>query len=205
MLVHKNPPKHFLSLAAKGKTSVILIPGISNKWGFLKKLGDSISAKGYPVYVVKKLKFNLFDIPTSAKIVREIIDKNNLEKAVIVGHSKGGLIGKYCLIRENKDNKVKGLIAVGAPFSGSLLAKISPASHKELTPESKIIKSLNSNKKVNSRIISIMPVFDNHVWHKNGSYLKGAINITVPIKGHHKIVFDKMSISKIAGQIEKFN
>ena len=50
-----------------------------------------------------------------------------------------------------------------------------------------------------------MPGFDNHVWHEKGSYLEGALNITVPIKGHHKIVFDKISISKIVEQIEKLN
>lgn len=205
MLVHKNPPGHFLNLTSKGKMPIILIPGISNKWGFLKKIGDNISAKGYPVHVAAKLKFNFFDIPTSAKIVRRIIDENSLEKAIIVGHSKGGLIGKYLLIRENKDKKIKGLIAIGTPFSGSMLAKIAPDSHKELTPESEIIKILNSHKEVNSKIISIMPAFDNHVWHKNGSYLEGAINITLPIKGHHKIVFDKVSINKIVEQIEKFN
>lgn len=204
MLIHKNPPKHYLNFPVKGKMPIILIPGISNKWGFLKKLGDSISAKGYPVYVVTKLEFNFFDIPTSAKIVRTIIDENKLKKAVIVGHSKGGLIGKYFLIHDNKDNKVKGLIAIGAPFSGSILARLSPRSHKELIPESKIIKILNSYKKVNSKIISIMPAFDNHVWHEKGSNLEGAANITVPTKGHHRIVFDNSAINKIIDSIEKF-
>lgn len=198
MLTHKNPPKNYLDSAIKGKSPVILIPGISNKWGFLKHLGDSISQKGHPVYVASGLQFNFLDIPTSAKIVRQIIDGNNLKEAIIVGHSKGGLIGKYLLIHENKDNKIKKVIAIGAPFSGSWLAKTSlRKSFKELMPESKILQELNSNTQVNSKIISIMPTFDNHVWHKKGSHLEGATNITVPTKGHHKIVFDKDVIRKI--------
>ena len=206
MLIHKNPPRHYLDFVVKGKVPIILIPGISNKWGFLKHLGDSISRKGHPVHTVNKLKFNFLDISTSAKIVREIIDKNNLEKAIIIGHSKGGLIGKYLLIHENKDNRIKRLIAIGAPFSGSKLAKISPRiSFKELTPESKIIQEMNSHKEVNSKIVSIMPGFDNHVWHEKGSNLEGAINITVPTYGHHKILFDKDVINKIIELIEKFN
>lgn len=206
MLIHKNPPSHYLDFVVKGKVPIILIPGISNKWGFLKYLGDKISAKGHPVYIVPKLKFNSFDIPTSAKIVREIIDKNNLENAVIIGHSKGGLIGKYFLIHENKDNKIKGLIAIGTPFSGSGLAKRFPRiSFKELTPESKIIQELNFHKEVDSKIISIMPEFDNHIWHEKGSFLEGALNIKVPTKGHHKILFDKDVIKKIIELIEKCN
>lgn len=206
MFIHKNPPEHYLGFVINKKAPIILIPGISNKWGFLKHLGDKISAKGHPVYIVGKLKFNLFDIRTSAKIVREIIDKNNLEKAVIVGHSKGGLIGKYFLIHENKDEKVKGLIALATPFSGSKLANQIPGkAHKELAPESKVIGELNSHKEVNSKIVSIMPEFDNHIWHKKGSFLQGATNITVEIKGHHKIIFDKNVINKIIELIGKFN
>ena len=205
MLIHKNPPKRFLSLAAKGKISIILIPGIANKWGFLKKLGDSISLKGHPVYIASKLKFNFLDIPTSSRIIREIIDKNNLKRAVIIGHSKGGLIGKYLLVHENKDNRIKGLIAIGTPFSGSRIVQNLPRKpYKELSPESNIIKILNSHKEVNSKVISIMPSFDNHVWHEKGSYLEGALNIKVPIKGHHKIVFDKDAINRIIKLLEEF-
>ena len=203
MLIHKNPPGHFLNFVLKGKAPIILIPGISNKWGFLKHLGDRISHKGHPVYVASKLQFNFFDIPTSAKIVREIIDDNKLENVVLIAHSKGGLIGKYLLIHENKDNKIKGLIAIATPFSGSTLAKIfSRKSHGELAPESKIIQELDSQKEVNSKIVSIMPQFDNHVWSEKGSFLEGAVNIKVAVKGHHKIVFDKDVIKKIIELIE---
>ena len=198
MYIHQKPPKDYLGYAIKDKNPVILIPGNSNKWGFLKKLADTISNLGHPIYISQKLGLNLFDIPTSAKIVREIIDENNLENAIIIGHSKGGLIGKYFLIHENKDNKIKGLIAIATPFSGSRLAKSSlRESFRELTPNSKIIQELDSHKEVNSKIVSIMPEFDNHVWSEKGSYLNGALNIKVPVKGHHKIVFDKAVISKI--------
>lgn len=206
MLFYNNPPQHYLKRESKKKVPIILIPGIANKWGFLKHLADSISAKGHPVYIVNKLKFNLFDIKTSAKIVREMIDKNDLEKAVIVGHSKGGIIGKYLLIHENKDNRIKGLISIGGPFSGSRLANYTLGkSFKELAPQSKIIQEMKRNSVVNSKIISIMPEFDTRVWHEKASFLEGAINITVPTKGHHKIIFDKDVANKIIELIGKFN
>jgi len=207
MLVHTNPPKHYLGYVIKDKIPVILIPGISVKWGFLKHLGDSISHLGHPVYVISKLKFNLLDIPQSAKLIRETVDENHLKNAIIIGHSKGGIIGKYFLIHENKDNRVKGLIAIGSPFSGSkIVHHLRGIAFKELAPESKTIKDINSNRKANAKIISIMPEFDNHVWSEKKSYLDGALlNITFPVKGHHKIVFDQKSIEKIIELIEKFN
>lgn len=205
MHVYKNPPKHYLDYVVKEKNPVVLIPGNSNKWGFYKRLSDAISHFGYPVYVVDKLWLNLFDIPTSAKIVREIIDKNNLKNVVLLGHSKGGVVGKYILIHENKDRKISRLIAIASPFSGSSIVDHLPyKSFRELSPKSKIIQETNSNKEMNSKIISIMPEFDNHVWSDKGSYLEGALNIKIPIKGHHKIVFDKNAIKKIIELIEKF-
>lgn len=205
MHVYRNPPKHYLNYVIEGKNPIILIPGIANRWGFLKKLGDSISLRGHPVHVVRELNLNLFDIPASAKIVRKIIDENNLKKIIIIGHSKGGLIGKYLLIHNNIDNRIIGLITIGAPFSGSILAKNSPRkSSKDLIPESAMLRTLSSHKEVNVKIISIMPAFDNHVWHRKGSYLEGATNITVLTKGHHKIVFDETAINKVIESIEKF-
>lgn len=203
MFVYKDPPKEYLDYVIKGKNPVILIPGNSNKWGFLKKLADTISGLGHPVYIPHKLELNLFDIPTSSKIVRNIIDENKLEKVILIGHSKGGLVGKYLLVHENKDNKVIRLIAIAAPFSGTNIVNHLPyKSFKELSPKSEIIKALDSNSKVNSKIVSIMPEFDNHVWSEKGSFLERALNIKVPIKGHHKIVFDKDAIKKIVDLVE---
>lgn len=203
MYIYKDPPKHYLDYVVIGKNPVILIPGNSNKWGFLKKLADFISRLGHPVYIPHRLGLNLFDIPTSAKIVRRVIDENKLEKVILIGHSKGGIVGKYFLAHENKDNKISRLIAIAAPFSGTNIVNRLPyKSFKELSPKSEIIQELESNSKVNSKIVSIMPEFDNHVWSEKGSRLEGALNITVPIKGHHKIVFDKNVIKKIIELIE---
>ncbi len=200
MYWHRNPPKHYLGHIVKGKAPVILIPGITNKWAFLKKLGDKISLEGHPVYIVPKLGHNLTDIPTSAKIVEDVIDKNHLNDVTIVAHSKGGLIAKYLLVHDKRVNK---LIAIATPFSGSHFARaFILKSFKELSPASKIITDLNMNEEINKRIISLIPVFDNHVWHKSGSYLKGAQNIKVDIHGHHKILFSEELSQKVLDLIK---
>src|SRR5581483_7175667 len=192
MFIHTQPPKHYLGYTVEGKAPVILIPGIFGKWGFYKHLGDKISPGGPPVYIVPKLGYNLKDIPTSASLVREVIDENNLKNCIIVAHSKGGLISKYLLIHLNKDNRVKGVISIATPYSGSSMARLLPLNRiMELDGDSKIIKDLASHSEVNKEIVSISPVFDNMVWAKEGSFLKGAENIKIDEKGHHKILFNK--------------
>ncbi len=60
MVVHRDPPAHYLGHAVEGKAPVILTPGILGKWGFMKKLGDRISLEGHPVYIVSDLNYNVY-------------------------------------------------------------------------------------------------------------------------------------------------
>jgi len=195
--VRYNPPRHYKDFVKEGKVPVILIPGVLAKWTFLKSLGDKISLEGHPVYVISDLKYNLFSIPESAKILKKVIDdikKDNKEfqNACIVAHSKGGLIGKYFLIHFNDDKSISKMISLATPYSGSGMAKLLPLEPmKELQNDSLIIKDIKNNINVNHMITSIIPEYDNHVWAEEGSYLDGAKNIKVNIHGHHKIVFDK--------------
>lgn len=196
-LVHYNPPRHYKDFVKEGKIPVILIPGVLGKWSFLKSLGDKISLEGHPVYIISDLKYNLFSIPESAKIVRKTIndlkkEDKNFKNSVIVAHSKGGLIGKYFLIHYNNDESVSKMISLATPYSGSAMAKILPIEPiSELHNDSQIIKDIKSHTHVNHFITSIIPEYDNHVWAEDGSYLDGAKNIKVDVHGHHKIVFDK--------------
>lgn len=229
MTIHTSPPSHYLGYIVPEKAPIIIIPGILLKWGFMKHLGDQISHAGHPVYVVPQLKYNLYSIPTSAKIVRtitvhaipklghivpdvaggaktirDVIEKHDLQGAIIIAHSKGGLIGKYLLAHYNKDHRVKGMIAIATPFTGSALAKLIPRdAFDELQEDSKIIHDLEEHNSVNHQIISIFPEYDNHIWAKNASYLEGAqANIRVDIYGHHKVLFDKKIRKKVFESIE---
>lgn len=207
MLLHRIPPKHYLDYIVEGKNPVILLPGISSKWGFIKNLGDRISMDGHPVYIIPKLGYNLYDIPKSAKIVAEFVEENNLKDVIIVGHSKGGLIGKYLMIYSNKDGRIKGVVAIASPFSGVRLANLLPhGAYSELHENSNLTKNLMAHKEVNGNIISIFPVFDNLILSSQGSYLEGAENIEVgEIKGHHKIIFDKKVADLILKPIERLS
>ncbi len=176
MYFRRTPPKHYLGHVVEGKAPVIILPGIFGRWAFLKPLADHISLLGHPVYIVPKLGNNIADIPVSAKKVREIIIENKLEEVVLVAHSKGGLISKYVLVHENADDRVKGLVAIATPFHGSELARFVPHySLQELKTDSEIIKYIAAHTEVNGKIVSIIPSYDNHVWHDKGSELEGAL------------------------------
>lgn len=192
-VLRKNPPQHYLGFIKPDKVPIIILPGILYNWASLKPLADYLSLKGHPVYIVPKLKNNLHDIPKSSKMVEEVIKQAKLKEAVIVAHSKGGLIAKHLMLYNDPKKIVRGLVAIATPFAGSGLATFIPhKSCKELVVNSEMIQRLEKQTKVNKKIVAIIPETDPVVWYKFGSFLKGArINLKVNRHGHNKLLRDR--------------
>jgi triacylglycerol lipase len=198
------PPKHYVDHVLENRPTIILIPGVHEKWQTLKTIADPISLSGCPVYIVEQLGYNMKAVDYSAKLIRKLIEEKNLNNVIIVAHSKGGLIAKYLLAFANQDGRIKKVIAVATPFHGSRLAEFIPAkAYKELGSESPMIEKLNSQTAVNGQIISIFGTFDNHVWPTESCKLEGAKNIQVDVYGHHKILFDERVGKIILEEIKK--
>lgn len=191
MAWYNNPPDHYLGFIVPNRDPVILIPGILGTWPFLKTLGDAVSKRGHPVYIVRELGYNTKDIHDSTCPIRALIRRYDLRNVILIAHSKGGLIGKHLLAFHNEEKRVKKLIAIATPFAGSKLARLVPTrAFHELLPESENIRELQKNMDANKHIVSIFGTFDNHVWPNESSRLEGAKNVQLPTYGHHRILFD---------------
>lgn len=208
-VIHRNPPAQYLGHVVAEKAPVVLLPGILGKWSFMKHLGDRISQEGHPVYIVPGLGYNLRAIPDAAQIVRTVIDSiaDHPKGIVLVAHSKGGLVGKYVLAHHNADGRARGMVSIATPYTGSAMAKLVPhKAFKELREDSKVIQDLEQQSEANDKIVSIIPEYDNHVWSARGSFLPGAAdNITVPVSGHHKVIFSAPVLEATLSAIEKFS
>jgi pimeloyl-ACP methyl ester carboxylesterase len=188
-----NPPDSYLEHNA-GKSPVILIPGLLESWGVLRTIGDWVSAQSHDVWTVPELgKNNIYDIKKAAGIVEDIIDRNGLCNAVLITHSKGGLIGKQILI----DGLAEKMFAIATPFSGSGPARWVPYGPvKEVSSKSRIVKSLNEETEANSKIISLFFRHDRLI--PRGCYLEGALdNIPIKGEGHFTILEHPEVIAKI--------
>lgn len=168
------------------KPAVVLLPGIYEQWQFMKPLADVIDSEGYPLHAVEALKRNTHSVEESALIVQQYIQASGMKKYIIVAHSKGGLVGKYLMLGP-EGNHCLGMIALNAPFNGSLYARlflVGPL--KIFSPNSKIIRSLITQRNVNRKIVSIYGLFDPHI--PGGSELVGAKNLQLPVRGHFKVI-----------------
>ena len=168
---------------------VVIIPGVYETWKFLQPLITRVHNAGHPVYVVDKLAWNVRSVPDAARHVADLICAERLTGAVLLAHSKGGLIGKFVMVAHDADSRIAGMIAVAAPFSGSAYARyMLPPSLRAFAASNEHITALNASTDTNRKITSIFARFDPHI--PQGSALAGATNIEIDTGGHFRLLAD---------------
>jgi len=192
------PPEKLLK--GDSKISIVILQGgFAKDYYFMyKELADQLSLDGYKVFFVPGLGYNIKDFPTSARIVRDLIIERDLKKIVLIGHSKGGLIGKYYLQYFNADGRVLNLIAISTPFAGVPFARyLIYKRFSEFSPNSVVIKNLTSYTKENSKIYSLIPAKDIIIKNIDSMRVEGGKNIYLKTEGHLGSVNSPEAISWI--------
>ncbi|MRG59841.1 alpha/beta fold hydrolase [Agromyces sp. CFH 90414] len=201
------PPRRWLR-GEDALPDVVLVPGVYEHWTFLRPLGDRLNRAGYRVRTVHGMGVNRRPIlPTADRLARALARRPAPPAGrVIVGHSKGGLIGKQVLVtaeaatgdrRSSSDegaHRVQvahlgllGVVAIATPFSGTRLARyLADPSVRAFLPDDPVIVSLGRSSSVNARVVSIAGPFDPHI--PDGSLVDGATNVVVPTPGHFRIL-----------------
>jgi triacylglycerol lipase len=170
-----------------GRRPVLLLPGVYESWHFLEAVGAHLHGVGHPVYVVPTFGRNLRPIGEMAEFARLYLEAQDLKDVALVGHSKGGLIGKTLMISEGSRDRIDSLVAINSPFGGSDYAHLVPMrALREFVPTHSTIVDLARNAEVNSRITSIYSSWDPII--PNGSELVGAVNLELPVTGHFRIL-----------------
>lgn len=190
----KKPPNRWRD-GSRG--NVILIPGLYEKYNFLKNIGDHLNSKGYKIHVLAKLKYNNCTIEIGSNILEEYIKANKLEKVILISHSKGSLIAKYFLDNSKFRNKVIRVITIASALNGSYLAFLAPLFYKDLLPSSNLIKKLKKETVNSSNFLNLYPQTDNHIIPNKNLLIEGAKNIMVDIKGHTLILTSNKTLKII--------
>jgi dienelactone hydrolase len=180
---------------------VVVIPGVYENWEFMKPIAERLHRHGHPVHIVTALGRNVAPIPDAAASVYAYLLESDLTGVVLVGHSKGGLIGKHVMLVDDADGRVDRMVAVAAPFAGSRYARYIPARPlQQFLPTAPTLTMLAANDSVNARITSVFPTFDGHL--PDGSALVGATNVEVPVRGHFRVLVEKESLDAIIRAVD---
>jgi pimeloyl-ACP methyl ester carboxylesterase len=166
---------------------ILILPGVYETWHFLEPVAMRLHELGHPVHTVPGFGRNVAPISEMAELARRYLLANDLWNVAIVGHSKGGLIGKTIMVSGDGMARVDRLVAINSPFGGSAYARYLPISTlREFVPTHDTITALAASAEVNARITSIYSEWDPII--PNGSVLDGATNIRLPVSGHFRIL-----------------
>ncbi|MGP4033262.1 esterase/lipase family protein [Pseudarthrobacter sp. 1C304] len=191
--VSRTRPEEFLE---GPRRPVVVIPGVYEDWRFMLPLVRRLHEAGHPVHVVALLRRNRRAVPKAADLIAGYIRDHDLKDAVIVAHSKGGLIGKFVMMQLDPERRVAGMVAVCAPFSGSRYASFMLVpSLRAFSPRSAVTRQLAREERVNEHITSVYGHFDPHI--PEGSSLPGARNIQLDTAGHFRILAQEETIRTI--------
>ncbi|MEP6479772.1 MAG: alpha/beta hydrolase [Rhodoglobus sp.] len=190
------------ALSSGERTPVLLIPGVYEPWRFLLPIGRRLSALGHPVHVLPELGYNLAPIADTAAFVQRYLDDHDLERVSIVGHSKGGIVGKHMMAINDLSHRIERMVAIASPFTGSTRAKYVPVrTIRPFLPGNELLTTLAANLELNARITSIYPAEDQVI--PNGSYLEGATNVVLPLVGHFRILSDPRVVGAVVAAVDE--
>ncbi|BDZ47625.1 esterase/lipase family protein [Naasia aerilata] len=180
---------------------MLLLPGIYETWQFMRPVANLMRAKGHPVYVVTKLGWNTATIAASADLVAAYLEEQDLRNVLVVAHSKGGLIGKYAMLRKDPEGRIDRMVAISSPFSGSIYARyFLMRSIRDFSPMDTTLQMMREHLEVNARITSIWGTFDPHI--PGGSRLEGATNILLKASGHFRIFGTRELLDVVGRAVE---
>lgn len=191
------------SLVKQGAPSVVLLPGLWERWEVLTSWGKALDALGFDVHYVPQLDMEFGSLGALAQKLGEYLQDQDLSEVLIVAHSKGGLVAKALMTGE-QGWRVGQLIACGTPFVGSPIAALSPAfiRMKSMVPWDQEIVELGKLVEVNERIVALQARWDQNV--PADPDLPGATVVTAPVVGHNELLRSPAAIALIARYADRY-
>lgn len=210
-LTDSTPPR---ALSEGDRVPVVLVPGIWEHWRFLLPLARRLHGFGHPVHPLPSLGWNARGVEGSVRRALSDLRSCGIGEAVLVAHSKGGLIGKRLLLDPAVSSRseggpgpryprLHGLVALCSPFMGSSLAgrAVAGTTLGMFRPSGALIRSLGVQRAADSRIVSIGSAWDEMI--PQGSQLPGGRNLTVAVPGHFLLLRDPRTAELVHRSIEE--
>lgn len=184
------------------EVSVLLLPGVYERWRFLLPLCRALRSAGFSVTPAPELGWNRQGLSASVdRLLGSSLSRLPSDRPVIIiGHSKGGLIGRGALVDPRSPLSARrdvALLAIAAPFRGSRYAAwfLDPAIRQLRPRDPSVFQTLGDPEETNERITALVPHFDPHV--PNTEALPGARTVTIPVAGHFWSVRSRAGIAHI--------
>ncbi|WP_246842989.1 triacylglycerol lipase [Allokutzneria sp. NRRL B-24872] len=131
-------------------TPVVLVHGIGDNRSIFTVLSGALRRRGFGV--VHAVNYSILtavtgDIRSAAAElgahIERVCEETGSDSVHVVGHSLGGIIARYYVQRQGGDERVRTLITLGTPHTGTLSAYLLPTKLvRELRPGSELMTEL---------------------------------------------------------------
>ena len=148
-LPERPSPEDATQLPTEAKPPVVLLHGFIDNRSVFVLLRRSLAQHGHRQ--VESLNYSPLtcDIRTAAELlgrhIEEICERTGSREVDIVGHSLGGLIARYYVQRLGGDLRVRTLVTLGTPHSGTAVVPLANAHPivRQMRPGSPVIEELS--------------------------------------------------------------
>ncbi|MFI0721473.1 esterase/lipase family protein [Streptomyces sp. NPDC021224] len=134
--------------AARGRPPVLLLHGFVDNRSAFSVLRRSLHENGWPQVQALNYSPLIGDIRTAAEMlgrhVEEVCAQSHRRRVDVVGHSLGGLIARYYVQRLGGDHRVRTLVTLGTPHTGTRAVPVL-APHpivRQMRPGSEVLREL---------------------------------------------------------------
>ncbi|MCC6142217.1 MAG: alpha/beta fold hydrolase [Candidatus Hydrogenedentes bacterium] len=139
--------------------------------------------------------------------VDEILEATGQDKVILVGHSMGGLVARAYCRRFGGTMRVRGIITLGSPHSGTVHARFSRArGAMDMRVGSQWLLDLSGIEAMSEAVVipvtSIYTVHDNIVSPQASAVLVNARNIALAGMGHLSLAWDRTVQELVARELE---
>lgn len=128
-------------------TPIVLVHGIFDNRSIFTLLRRGLHRRGFGSTYALNYSALTDDIRAVAgrlgTLIDQVCEETGHERVHVIGHSLGGLIGRYLVQRLGGDERVHTLVTLGSPHSGTLPARIVPLeTARQMRIDSDIIAEL---------------------------------------------------------------
>lgn len=184
-----------------GRRLVVLASGWTDVDALWWPMARKLEAIGYDTLRTTMPRRGFGPIEDSALAIGSVLldISPSYESIIWVGHSMGGLIGRF-LVQELESDFIKGYVSLGTPHGGTHMASLAPWSEsaQQMKIGSKFMKNLNSTpwpEKIPA--LALQASFDEAVRPRKRSKMRGAKNIVIPKTTHTTLPLSDIAYSTI--------
>ncbi|MFF0747755.1 esterase/lipase family protein [Streptomyces sp. NPDC004267] len=150
LITERRRPATAATAVASGPRPVILLHGFVDNRSVFVLLRRALARDGRSRDRVDSLNYSPLtdDLRTAAELlarrVEELLERTGHTEADLVGHSLGGLIARYYVQRLGGDARVRTLVMLGTPHSGTTFVPLADAHPlvRQMRPGSEVLREL---------------------------------------------------------------